>query len=202
MYRTEKEKTQDKDGGIIIARQTLKKPYCVIDTETTGVIEDYDQACQYAILYSDTEYFKTLLKPTIHISEEASCVNNIFDKDVVNAPPATDTGIIGKIPYMTLVLGWNVKFDINILRNSGRARGSNAMDRIESENEIVDIEWVYSKFIGYWNKDCNRFGKKALEEACKKCGIDIDLPLHDALSDCIMIERLLKYIASQKLSTE
>jgi DNA polymerase III epsilon subunit-like protein len=202
VYRTEKDKIADKDGAINIARQILEKPYSIIDTETTGVKEDYDQACQYAILRSDSNNFKILIKPTIHISDEASHVNNIFDKDVENALTADDIAVVGETPYATQVLGWNVGFDINILRNSGRARGSNALDLIEEQNEVTDIQWLYSNFIGYWHGECNRFGKIRLCDACVACGIEIDLELHDAMNDCIMTERILKYIASQKLSSE
>jgi|WetSurSiteA1Bulk_404760.scaffolds.fasta_scaffold01558_13 DNA polymerase III epsilon subunit-like protein len=202
MVRTDKEKIEDRDGAIIIARQILEKPYSIIDTETTGVDEDYDQACQYARLDSDGNQFEILLKPTIHISDEASLVNNIFDKNVENALTADDIRVVGETPYSTRVLGWNVGFDINILKNSGRARNSNALDLIEEGNKITDIQWLYSNFIGYWHEECNRFGKIRLCDACTACGIEVDLELHNAMNDCIMTERILKYIANQKLSTE
>ena len=201
MYRTKEEKIEDRDGAIMIIRERLIKHHSIIDTETTGSDKYYDEMCQYARLDSDGYSFKSFIKPTIHISEEASRVNNIFDKTVENAPTALD--IIGEIPCATIVFVYNADFDINIIRNSVRARGSNIIHNFENHNEFVDVMWVYSSFVGYWNEECNRFGKISLEDACKNCNIETnDITFHDAMCDCILTERLMKFIASQKLSTE
>jgi DNA polymerase-3 subunit epsilon len=189
-------RTVDRDKAISDARWILMLPYFVLDTETTGLKNA--QMCQIAIRYNDGSDFKSLVKPTIPIEKGASDIHHITDKDVEDAPSALD--VIKKLPIFGTMVIYNAPFDVAVLKESVSAM--QGIYTIEYNNDVYDAMQIYSAFKGDWDDYHGNYKWHKLGNACEQCGIKLDLELHDALSDAIMTERLIKYIASQKLSTE
>ena len=194
--KTQEQKIIDRDQAIIDAREILNHPYVVLDTETTGL--NNAQMCQIALLQSNGLQYKSLVKPTIPIEAGAAAVHGITDDDVKYAPQAID--VVKLIPGGIALVIYNAPFDLKVLDNSIKALGiygTNFGDVL-----VYDAMRIYSHFIGEWHDYYGNYKWHKLEIACERSGIEIDLKLHDAMSDCIMTERLVKYIAAQKLSTE
>jgi DNA polymerase-3 subunit epsilon len=188
-------KLSDRDKAISDARWILINPYCVLDTETTGL--NNAQACQIAYVKSDGTQYKSLVKPTIPIEKEATAVHGISNEDVENAPDITE--IQRFLPLYNLFVAYNAPFDLKVLQQSFLAHGLVYND---DYNNVYDAMQIYSAYKGDWDDYRGNYKWYKLGVACEQCGITMDLELHDAISDVIMIERLIKYIALQKLSTE
>jgi DNA polymerase III epsilon subunit-like protein len=194
---TTEEKVRDRDQAIKDARFILNNKYFILDTETTG-LETFAEICQIAIISSDGNKYKSLIKPTVHIGERATEIHHIVDEDVKDAPNITE--IIRNIPVFGIFVAYNTPFDMRILKQSLLAYGH--IYNEEDNFKVCDAMQIYSAFKGEWDEYHGNYRWHKLEEACKQCGIEIDLELHDAMSDAIMTERLLKYVASQKTSEE
>lgn len=194
--KSPEERIVDRDKAISDSRWILMNPYYILDTETTGLVDA--QMCQIALLYYDGTRFSSLVKPTIPIEEKASSVHHITDEDVAEAPTALE--IVKKLPIFKLLVIYNVPFDLKVLEQSLLPYDLHYTK--ENNYEIHDAMQIYSAFKGDWDDYHGNYKWYKLGEACKNCGIPLDLDLHDALSDVIMTERLIKYIAVQKLSTE
>jgi hydrogenase maturation factor HypF (carbamoyltransferase family) len=67
---------------------------------------------------------------------------------------------------------------------------------------VYDAMRLYSHCDGEWNEYFQNYKWHKLGEACRRCGINIDLPLHDAMSDVIMTDRLIHWIAKEAISDE
>jgi DNA polymerase-3 subunit epsilon len=191
--KTNEEMIADRDQAIKSAREILASPYVVIDTETTGL--NNAQMCQIAILHSGGKQFKSLVKPTVPIESGAEAVHHITNDIVKDAPSANE--LFDEIHTDKNVVIYNAPFDTVVIKHS-----MDIQNYPLSNNLIFDAMQIYSKFRGEWNDYYNNYRWHKLEVACNQCGIIIDLELHDALSDCIMTDRLIHYIAEQKLSTE
>lgn len=194
--KTESEIIADRDQAILAARAIIQNHYFILDTETTGL--NNAQMCQLAVLQDDGFQFKSLVKPTIPIEAGASSVHHITDKDVENSPNALE--VLHALPVFSAMVIYNAQFDLKILRQSAKAHGAIFTDQYN--NHTYDAMLIYSAFRGLWDDYHGNYKWWKLGEACAQCKIELDLELHDALSDCIMTDRLIKYIASQKLSTE
>lgn len=192
VIKTQEEKDADRLHAIEQARWVIGGDYCVIDTETTGLKNA--QACQIALLGSDGFSFKSLVKPTISIEPEAQAVHHITDDDVRYAPTIVEV-ISRHFPLEGMIVIYNAKFDLEILRNSLRAYNATWG---YPENEVCDVMLMYAAFHGEWNDYHGNYKWQKLGVACEQCGIEMEEgELHDALTDVKMTEKLLKYMASQ-----
>lgn len=200
MNKTTQEKIQDRDNAISLARHALADPYFVFDTETTGKDKGYDQIVQWAVLRSTGKSFKSLAKATIPVSEGAYNVHHILDNDLKSAPDIID--VMNKIMYYKNLICYNIPFDSGVLKNSLRASGSGLEFDLDDKNEPYDAMRICAEFRGEWCEKYNDYRWRKLEFVCEEFGIELDVTPHDALSDAILTERVMKYIASQKLSTE
>lgn len=193
--KTPEEMIEDRDDAINEARWILNHDYFVLDTETTGLKNA--EMCQLAIYKRDGTTFKSLVKPTVPIEPGAMNVHHITDEMVKDAPDAA-TVIVNLPNNNSFMVIYNAKFDLGIIKHSLEAVGS----FIDDHYEVYDAMEIYSKFRGEWNDYYGNYRWHKLEAACSQCGIVLDLELHDALSDAIMTDRLLRYIGEQKLSWE
>ena len=194
--KTDEQMKVDRDDAIKEAREILSYEYCILDTETTGLYNA--QMCQIAVLHKDGKQFKSLVKPTIPIEVGASNVHHITDEMVKDAPDALQVLMQSAIIDKPVVI-YNAPFDTKVIRQSLDALNSGL---VVTFSTVRDAMQIYSKFRGEWNDYYQNYRWHKLEAACNQCGIIIDVDLHDAMSDVIMTERLLKYIAEQKLSME
>jgi DNA polymerase-3 subunit epsilon len=195
--RTEEEKIQDRDRAILDCREILSDHYIVLDTETTG-LESFAEPCEVGILYDDGTRYNILVKPSVPIGVEATYIHHITNEDVADAPPISV--ILDKIPNGYSMVIYNSKYDLMVLRNALRVEG--IVSKESRIKKVYDAIKIYAAYYGDWNEYFSSYKFQRLEKACGQCGINIDVTLHDALNDCIMTDKLIKYMAEQKLSTE
>jgi DNA polymerase-3 subunit epsilon len=192
--KTKEQLINDKDEAIKLASWILLNEYCVIDTETTGITNA--EMVQIAILHSNGYQYKSMVKPSKPIEPKASEVHHITDADVERSPSALQ--IVKSIPVRGLIIIYNAPFDTEVIKNSVAAQGGT----YNFEAGIYDAMLIYSAFKGEWNDYRNNYKWHKLGDACRQAGLTIDEELHDAMADSIMTERLIKWVAQQKLSTE
>lgn len=99
--------------------------FVVIDVETTGLKPFENEIIQVSAIrfigFEPVEYFSTYIKPEKGLNEETKKINEITEKDVMNAPIFSEIidsfcNFIGdKVP----IVGHNISFDINFLIASG-----------------------------------------------------------------------------------
>ena len=149
--------------------------YVVFDVETTGLKAYSDRIIELsAILYEENEpisCFTTKINPGKPIPAAASEVNNIYDKDVSDAPSISAVSgsffeFIGSCP----LVAYNASFDLKFLYCSG-------IDLISLKNKVYD---AYA------------LAKKAYDSAYVKSYTLTDIAnfnniyfdAHDSLNDC------------------
>ena len=157
------------------------KTYVALDFETTGLNPSTCMVIEVGIARmvdgKVTEYFDTFVDPGMHIPEDASRTNNIFDKDVVGAPPIEYVlpqmlEFIGSSPviahngrtYDYIILG-------RLLKESGLKMNNKLIDTLDIAN-ILHIP-----------------GRHKLSDLCEYFHIPL-VNAHRAYADCIATAKL------------
>jgi len=198
-------KIEDRDIAIKMAREALTKHYFVFDTETTGINAN-DEIVQFSILErnagKEIRRFTTLVKPSIPVKEDAFAIHHISNKLLENAPSMRD--VYTEIPTLLHLVGYNIAFDSQMLVNSLRAARAPVFYIDDTRIQPYDVMLICAQYRGRWDDTHHGYKWPKLCIACETFGITIDddLELHDSMTDVIMTERLLNYVAEQKLSTE
>lgn len=195
---TEKDRIRDRDKAILIAREIISEPYFTFDTETTDLVTNGGEICQVGLCESNGRRFLSFVKPTKEISASANAVNHITYLDVKDAPKIME--LEDMIPYGKNIAIYNLGFDRGAIENSYIAWGE-WFDR-RRLGTAYDVMRIFASFNGEWNYYHNGYKWKKLEDAYALCNGNEHLTAHNALSDAIMTEHIIKYMASQKLSTE
>ncbi len=191
MIITKEEKIHDRNEAILEARKIISSPYYIVDTETTGLKNA--EMCQFGTLYSSGFEICALIKPSIPIEPGAAAIHHITEEMVAKSPTAEY--IVSFLTAEIPIVIYNAKFDLDIIYRSLRAVGVDLYYNFT----VYDAMMIYSRFDGEWNDYFGNYKWHKLEEACRRCNIPIDVTLHDALADCKITDKLLHYIAEQKL---
>lgn len=169
----------------------------VLDTETTGVDTSNDEVLSIAIIDgTGKKLYDGLVKPKRKRKwKEAEAVHGISPKHVANAPTMAEVAdVVGPmVNEAALVVGYNVTFDIQMLRSSGL---------FVKHVEVFDVMREFARLApeGRWPK---------LGECARHYGYRFRA--HDALEDakatlhCLKAllrdERYLKAVRSGAMST-
>ena len=164
----------------------LQGKIVVFDLETTGLSASTCKIIEIgAVLMEDgiiKETFSTLINPKEHIPESASAVNNIYDKDVVDAPEFKDVvGDFYKFSNGATLCGHNVGFDIGFLTFHAKKEFYNF------DNPTLDTLDMAKRIF-------QRERRNTLGDLCKELGIELE-NAHRALYDTIATAKLLKKLA-------
>ncbi len=168
------------------ARNLLKlDPACwvILDTETTG-LDPNAEIVQIGVIDGAGKVLvnNVLVKPTIPIPPEATRVHGITNEMVKDAPsfpevlPQLRDAINGK-----LVVIYNEKYDMRLLRQSARAHGVT----LDLDVGTVCAMLKYAEFCGEWDDYHGSFRWQKLQ------GGD-----HSALGDCLATLNLIKKMAN------
>lgn len=165
------------------ARSMLKgdpSSWVILDTETTG-LGSSDQVVQVAIIDGAGNVLmdNVLIKPTIHISFDASRIHGITDETVKDAMPFQEVWpeIYKHIDGKHLVI-YNKDFDMRILKQSSEMT-------ITFPDRVACAMAAYSEYVGDWNDYYGNFRWQRLP------GGD-----HTALGDCHAVLELIKDMAA------
>lgn len=157
-----------------------KENYVILDTETTGFSED-DRIIEIGITDIDGNVLlDTLVYTDVEINPNASKVNGIYNDDLIGKPTIEElSDKIEKIIENKIVLIYNEKFDVRMLRQSGYNKPFKSDCLMEA----------YMDYIG-----STRWVKLAV--AMSNHGIDIEQN-HRASDDCICCAKLIEKIANE-----
>ena len=164
--------------------EMLKGEIVVFDLETTGLNPADGMIIEIgAVKMIDgvlKETFSTLINPMMHIPEDASNVNNIYDKDVVGAPEFKDVvPDFYKFCKDATLCGHNISgFDMGYLTYHAKKEFYNF------DNKVIDTLVLAKRIL-------KRDSRNKLENLCKEFGIPLE-NAHRALHDTIATAKVLK----------
>ncbi|WP_440875467.1 3'-5' exonuclease [Thalassotalea sp. PLHSN55] len=164
----------------------------IIDTETTGLSYE-DEAIQIAVIdaYTGDTLFNEILKPSVKISEGASNIHGITNADVADKKtyPEIHHELMNILKDKKLFI-YNGNFDIRILEQTACKYQLELPIHFEEQMFCV-MEW-YSQIWGDYSDYHQSYVWQKLTSACRQQNVETSgLTAHDALSDCIMTQRLI-----------
>ena len=188
---------KDRQDAILAARQLMDSPIVLFDTETTG-LDNKAEIVEISCVSSDgTVLFDTLVRPTCSVPDEARAIHGISDNDLVGAPtlvellPNINSAFAGQF-----VGSYNLEYDMRLLRQSLTARGYPTPADWESEpGGLFCVMELYAKYWGAWHDYFRSFTWQNLGNALKQCGLNVEGPLHRALSDTQAALAILRNMA-------
>lgn len=106
----------------------LNNTFVVFDLETTGTVYNRDRIIEIGAVKIEggklTDTFGCLIDPEIHIPEDASRVNNIFDKDVEGCPTIEKVlPDFFKFCDGAIMVSYVIDFDFNFITHYGKLYG-------------------------------------------------------------------------------
>ncbi len=152
------------------------KTYVVFDTETTGLDTNSCKVIELGavkIINGEIkEFFQTFVNPEMHIPDDASRVNNIYDDMVKDAPKFNEVLVdfLKFVDGKTLV-AHNMSYDIAVMNSNARNYG------YIFENELIDTLALARKKLPH----LKRF---KLETLCNHLKIDLT-GAHRAVNDAV-----------------
>src|SRR5690554_2132118 len=108
-----------KNGQISIAKAWLNSPFCIFDTETTG-LDNEAQIIEIAVIDENgNTLLETLVKPAVTISPESTKVHGITESDVKTAPSFDDVFLkLIEVTKGKRVIAYNNDFDNRLIKQS------------------------------------------------------------------------------------
>lgn len=176
----------------ITSFRRLPSNYVVIDLETTGTDVYNDEIVQIAAVkyknYEEVDRFNEYVKPENTIPKSAIKVHDITDEKVKDAPPIKSV----LSPFFDFlgddtIVGHNVKFDLDML----------SAQRLKSHigGEYIHFKYVDTLyFIRRYLKDEYGFFLKSYKLEDLNTLFNFGLENHNALNDCLMIQKLYQVI--------
>ncbi len=167
--------------------EMLKGEIVVFDLETTGLNPQDGMIIEIgAVKMVDgvlKETFSTLINPMMHIPEEASQVNHIYDKDIIGAPEFKEViPDFYKFCNGATLCGHNISgFDMGYLTYHAKKEFYNF------DNAVIDTLVLAKRIL-------KRDSRNKLENLCKEFGIPLE-NAHRALYDTIATAKVLKKLA-------
>lgn len=154
----------------------------VIDTETTGLDPEMDELLQVSIIDSDgNTLFDSYFKPCVLSWDDAQRVNGISPEMVKDAPGISEKiAEINEIMFQAdKIIGYNVGFDLDFLRNNGLILSDDAKV-IDVMLDFADIYGEYSEYFGSckWQKLTTAANYYGYDWSSRPEGA------HNSLADC------------------
>lgn len=186
--------TAERSEVVEWAYNLLKKDFVVLDTETTGKMDDPKlEIVQLGIIdkYGST-VMDQMFKPKGDITLGAQNVHHIRPIDVENKPkfnelyPLICEKLSGK-----LIIAYNIAFDKLAMNNTCKMWGVPPL-----ENEWDCAMLAYAKYYGEWNDYRGNWRWWKLVEAAAELGVEV-IKAHDALGDVKMTLKVVQALAKQ-----
>ena len=167
-----------------------------LDIETTG-IEQNDKVCSIGmILLDDKNNITTnyeLINENKKIGSKASSINHITNEILKDKPPFQDSLSCNILEEnnnnSTTIVGHNINFTLNILKNSGFIFKGDTIDTMRISKHLIEDSESYSlQFLRYDLKLYKEDNKNL-----KESNLDIKLTAHNAISDALVVKELYEY---------
>lgn len=167
----------------------LRRPYVVLDTETTGLLAP--EVVAVAVVASDSRtLLNELVRPAKPIDPEASRITGIDAEAVRDKPefPVIADRLRQAIEGR-LVIIYNAPYDIEALRNTHLRYGLPDLP-IDS---WCAMRW-FARVYGDWNEKRRDYTWQSLSKAAEYFSVSQDAP-HDALDDALTLSRIVREAA-------
>ncbi|MDR0850274.1 MAG: hypothetical protein LBN07_02185 [Christensenellaceae bacterium] len=119
-----------------VNKNLLDKTFVVFDLETTGMTAERDEIIEIGAVKIENgvivSTFGTLIKPSKHIPEDATAINNITDEMVINSPTINQVlPDFYKYTRGATLVAHNAEFDCKFIAVQGKRTGYNFDNPIE-----------------------------------------------------------------------
>ena len=188
------ENAQFKQAAAQWARDLLKRPFAVIDTETTG-LDDHARIVSIGVIRVEDRKPKVLIDSLINpqkpIPRDSTRIHGITDEMVQDAPafPAVYPAIVDALTAVAWV-GYNVYFDHNRIRHEcERAYLLTPCPPVTIHGPQFEYIREYdamSEYAEFWGEYSDYHGNykwQRLANTVKQQHLP-DSPAHNALGDC------------------
>lgn len=172
----------------VMIAMLIPKDYTIIDLETTGFSPNTNHIIEVACVKVrgavEIDRLQILIRPPQHIPWRITNITGINNDLVRNAPRFAEVAQqIYNFLHGELIVGHNVRFDINFLRK-------NFADslNVDFNNNSVDT-------IKLCKKAFPHFDSYALENVSTKLGINSEH--HRALADCLIVKKVIDCISTK-----
>lgn len=172
----------------------MENKYIVLDAETTGLNAAEDELLQVSIIDEEGNVlFDSYIRPTQHTEwAEAERINHISPEIVANSPTIEEVmpEINDILKRYDKIVGYNVKFDADFLKNNGAEFADNT--------NFVDSMKIFSLYFSADNKRCK------LTEAADYFCYDWSehKEAHNSLGDCYATLYVYKKLTTDTLTIE
>lgn len=188
--------------AILRARKVFTEYPVFLDTETTGLTDNYDQVIEVAVVDAQGgELFHSLVRhtPEVEIHPRAAIVHGISEEMLKDAPAFGDI-----FPQLRDVLQdrhvviYNAGFDTRMLMSTARAHGLTEPIGFSSTCAMK----LYAQYHGEWDSRRSSYRWQSLGAALGQCGIRVVGECHRALYDAESTRQVMLYMAGQKIEGE
>lgn len=200
-YKEELEKGQChhcvQDEQAAIAKLWLSSPFCIFDTETTG-LDNEAQIIEIAVIDENgSTLLETLVKPSVTISPESTKVHGILESDVETASSFDDVFLkLIEVTKGKRVIAYNNDFDNRLIKQSLKQGRNLAAFELFLEQSDSCLMKLFAKYNGEFNSS-GSYKWKSLSYAAEYFGVPTD-KAHRAKDDCLMALGVLKGLGNAK----
>ena len=161
----------------------------IIDTETTGLGRDAE-VIEIAVLDTKgAERFHALSMPVGRISPSATRIHGLtrqnLRRDGARAWPQVWRELKPILTKSTNVLGWNVEFDIRMIRQT-LIRHRLRLPRLHYRDLVKDYRDIRNEYPAR--------GRHTLEAVCRRERITVRKKAHSAVGDCQRVLAIMKKV--------
>lgn len=169
---------------------TYVPDYVVFDLETTGVNCNTDRVIEISAVKVQggvvVDEFSTLVNPGIHIPDEASSVNEIYD-DMVADSPSFDQALKDFLEFVGdyVLVGHNIhRFDMNFIRRDAEEYWGQTIG-----NDYIDTLPIAQAYLP-------EMRHHSLTDLAYHYGINTE-GAHRALADCRMNQKVFEHLREE-----
>lgn len=184
-----------KQEQISLAKEWFESPFCILDTETTG-LDETAQIIEIAVIDErGRPLLNTLVKPSLSIPAESTAIHGLVDSDVANAPLFDDVypQLLAATEGRKIII-YNSSYDNRLIKQSLKDEAN-----LQSFTQLVKqsnhcLMKLFARFYGE-EDDYGRFRWKSLSHAASYFDVPVN-GAHRALADCRMTLGVLKNMAA------
>lgn len=163
-----------------------------LDLETTG-LESTDVVCSIALI-DEERYVYELVNEGKKIPAEASSIHHITNEMIQNASKLEQTLAYKYLKehnvQENILVGHNVKFDLNMLASSGFVWKGGIIDTLKATKHLIPECELFSLQVLRYELLLYKDEKRSAQ----KYGIKDALNAHNALGDALIVKLLYEYL--------
>jgi DNA polymerase-3 subunit epsilon len=192
-----------RDQAIDWARNILKRPALIFDTETTGLGHKAGIVSLGTVDLAGNEVLNLLINPEMPIESGATGVHGITNEMVKDCPTFKDAYRQIKIGFgaYPVHIAYNFAFDAPLL--SRVSTRYNLPSLVQPQLTGHCAMEAYAAFYGEWSPRYGNYKWQKLIHAANHMGLTwSDAGAHDAAADCHMTAKVIRAMARTLKSTE